>query len=180
MKDKVGPILIVIVLIAAVAATTASWFIWKQDEKNRIGVSFETNGADTECITYSTSQNNNQLLIPVSNKEKGYITSVDIVQNCNVNLYADFKLKLDKLPQELKNKSFKYIFTENSKIIEEDNFEGKKQGEILTIATNQKIENISKNYKLYLWIDGNENNDNSMQNKHYEFSLEANIIEKNE
>lgn len=178
MKDKMGPILIVLVLIAAVVATTYSWFFWKTNEDDRIGLNFETNGANSECITYSVSQTGSKTLIPVTTKEKGYITSIDIAQTCDIDLYVDFKLKLDKLPVELKDETFKYTLIEGTRVVSEDSFEEKRQGETLTIATHELINNNPKNYKLYLWIDGNSENNNNMQEKHYEFNLEAVVTDK--
>ena len=64
---------------------------------------------------------------------------------------------------------------EGTRVISEEDFEEKKQGEILTIASDEPIQAESKNYKLYILIY-----DDNIKNKHYEFDLIADISYKKE
>lgn len=178
MKNKIGSILIVIVIIIAVIGTTYSWFSWKSKEENKIGVNFSTSGASSDCITYSTNTSGNPILIPTSTKEKGYITTIEIAQTCNVNLYVDLNLTLTKFPTALRDASFKYTLVEGSTIIGEGNFADKSQGTTFKIATRQLLTTSPKTYTLYLWIDGNLDNNSAMQNQEYEFNLDASVTDE--
>lgn len=178
MKNKLGPILIVIVIVLAVVGSTYSWFYWQANEANRIGVNFSTSGASDECITYSTTNSGNPILIPTSVKEKGYVTTVQVAQTCNTNFYVDLNLKLNKLPANLKHQSFKYTLTDGSTVIGEGDFVSSNQGSTIKVATRQLLTTTPKTYTLYLWIDGNQSNPNTMQNQEYQFDLVATITDE--
>lgn len=170
MKDKIGPILIVVVLVFSVIAFTYSWFTWINNEKNRTGVTFDTNSSNTNCIIYSITQNGNKKLIPVSNMEKGYITNINISNNCEDKLVTDINLKIKTITQNLKNKNFKYSFMLNDELIKEGDFTDIRQEETLTLATKQELTKEEKNYKLYLWIDSTKNNI-PLKNHNYQFEI---------
>ncbi len=178
MKNKIGPIIIVLIIIVAVVSSTYSWFSWKTSEEEEIGVNFSTSGASSECITYSATTTGNNILVPTSNKEKGYITNIEISQSCNTNLYADLDLHLTQLPNNLKQESFKYTLTENDQIISEGNFANAQENDILKITQHQLLTSNTRNFTLYLWIDGNMSNPNTMQNQEYSFNLVANVTDE--
>ena len=178
MKNKIGPVLIVLIIVVAVVGSTYSWFSWQTSEDEKIGVDFSTSGASSDCITYSTSTSGEEILIPVSAKEKGYITNIEIAQTCNTDLYADFDLNLTSFPTNLKDQSFKYTLVENNIVVGEGDFSNATQGDIIKLAQNQLISSTTRNYTLYLWIDGNLNNPNTMQNQEYNFNLVANVTDE--
>jgi len=178
MKNKIGPILIVIVIILAVVGSTYSWFQWQSSQEDRIGVEFSTSGASADCITYSTSTSGNPILIPTATKEKGYITTIEVAQTCDTNFYVDLNLTLTKFPTVLSDASFEYVLMEGTTIVAEGDFNGKVQGQTYKIATRQLLTTTPKTYKLYLWINGNETNDNNMQNQEYQFDLNATITDE--
>lgn len=178
MKNKIGSILILIVIIIAVVGSTYSWFQWKSSEEDKIGVDFSTSGASADCITYSTTTTGNPILIPTSTKEKGYITIIEVAQTCNTNFYVDLNLTLTTFPSPLKDSSFKYSLMDGTTILTEDSFEDKTEGQTVKIATRQLLTTTPKTYTLYLWIDGNQNNNNTMQNQEYKFDLTATVTDE--
>ena len=178
MKNKIGPILIVIVIILAVVGSTYSWFQWQSSQEDRIGVEFSTSGASADCITYSTTTSGSPKLIPTSTKEKGYITTIEVAQTCNTDFYVDLNLTLTKFPTVLSSTSFEYVLMENTTTISSGDFSGKVEGQTFKLATRQLLTTTPKTYKLYLWINGNESNDNSMQNQEYQFDLNATITDE--
>lgn len=177
MKSKIGAILAVIVIIIAVIGSTYSWFMWRSQEENNIGINFTTTGSSAECITYKTTSVGSPNLIPVSAKEKGYLTNIEIAQTCNTDMIVDLDLTLTTLPTELINSTFKYTLVNDGNVIE-NNFSTKHQGDTFTLISNQPITATKKTYKLYLWIDGNSSNPSTMQNKQYRFDLVARVTDE--
>lgn len=179
MRNTIGLILGVIVLILSIFASTYSWLIWKSNEVYRTGVNFSANGLGSECITYSTSQMGNSKLTPVKSKKSGYITTINISQSCGSDLYVDFKLKIVSLDSGLKDESFKYVLLGKTSVIGEGNFLDKRQGETITIATHQLLTDTPTSYRFYLWMDGNLENSDDMQSKNYEFDLNVSTTDMN-
>ena len=64
---------------------------------------------------------------------------------------------------------------EGTSLVGSGNFEGKTQGQVITIATNQYIDDLyniyTSKYKLYIWIDGSMDNPLSMGGKSFLFKL---------
>lgn len=177
MRNTIGIILGVIVFVLSVFAFTYSWLTWKSNELYRTGVNFTTSGPSSECISYSTSQSGNSKLLPVGDRRRGYITTINVSQTCDTDLYVDFKLKLTTLDSGLKDESFKYVLMGETSVIGEGNFLDKRQGETITIATHQLLTDTPVSYRFYLWIDGNLDNSDDMQNKNYEFDLNVSLTD---
>ena len=179
MKNKIGYILVVIVIIIAVIATTYSWFTWKKDENRRIGLNITTSGPKSECIVYSTSyKSGSKNLVPVSSREKGYITNINISKNCNSDIYVDFKLKIKDLAPTLKKEAFKYALVKNNDTIGIGDFKDAKKEDTINVASGEEITSDLKNYEFYLWIDESSNSNLQIQNQKYEFDLSINVTDE--
>ena len=178
MKNKIGPIVIVLIIIIAVVGSTYSWFYWKTSDDERIGVDFSTSGGSEECITYFTSASGDPTLIPASSKERGYIVTVELAQTCNTDLYIDLDLNLTSFPISLKQESFKYALVEDNNVISEGNFVSASQGAVIKLAENELLTSTKRTFKLYIWIDGNIDNPKDMQNQDYHFDLVAKLTDE--
>ena len=117
----------------------------------------------------------NGKLKPVSSKEEGLIKEIEVNlhKTCNndtavMNLY----LSLDLLPTTLQENTFVYeLYNGNNERISSGNFSDKKQGDIITLASNEIVTSDVSIYTLYIYIDGNRDNPITMSNNNFRFNI---------
>ena len=117
----------------------------------------------------------NGKLKPVSSKEEGLIKEIEVNlhKTCNndtavMNLY----LSLDLLPTTLQENTFVYeLYNGNNERISSGNFSDKKQGDIITLASNEIVTSDVSIYTLYIYIDGNRDDPISMTNQNFRFNI---------
>ena len=117
----------------------------------------------------------NSKLKPVSSKEEGLIKEVEVNlhKTCNndtavMNLY----LSLDLLPVALQENTFVYeLYNGNNERISSGNFSDKKQGDTITLASNEIVTSDVSIYTLYIYIDGNRDNPITMTNQNFRFNI---------
>ena len=117
----------------------------------------------------------NGKLKPVSSKEEGLIKEIEVNlhKTCNndtavMNLY----LSLDLLPTTLQENTFVYeLYNGNNERISSGNFIDKKQGDIITLASNEIVTSDVSIYTLYIYIDGNRDNPITMSNNSFRFNI---------
>ena len=117
----------------------------------------------------------NSKLKPVSSKEEGLIKEIEVNlhKTCNndtavMNLY----LSLDLLPIALQENTFVYeLYNGNNERISSGNFSDKKQGDTITLASNEIVTSNVSIYTLYIYIDGNRDNPITMTNQNFRFNI---------
>ena len=117
----------------------------------------------------------NGKLKPVSSKEEGLIKEIEVNlhKTCNndtavMNLY----LSLDLLPTALQENTFVYeLYNGNNERISSGNFSDKKQGDTITLASNEIVTSNVSIYTLYIYIDGNRDNPITMSNNNFRFNI---------
>ena len=117
----------------------------------------------------------NSKLKPVSSKEEGLIKEIEVNlhKTCNndtavMNLY----LSLDLLPTTLQENTFVYeLYNGNNERISSGNFSDKKQGDTITLASNEIVTSNVSIYTLYIYIDGNRDNPITMSNNNFRFNI---------
>ena len=117
----------------------------------------------------------NSKLKPVSSKEEGLIKEIEVNlhKTCNndtavMNLY----LSLDLLPTALQENTFVYeLYNGNNERISSGNFSDKKQGDTITLASNEIVTSNVSIYTLYIYIDGNRDNPITMTNQNFRFNI---------
>ena len=117
----------------------------------------------------------NGKLKPVSSKEEGLIKEIEVNlhKTCNndtavMNLY----LSLDLLPTALQENTFVYeLYNGNNERISSGNFSDKKQGDTITLASNEIVTSDVSIYTLYIYIDGNRDNPITMSNNNFRFNI---------
>ena len=117
----------------------------------------------------------NSKLKPVSSKEEGLIKEIEVNlhKTCNndtavMNLY----LSLDLLPTTLQENTFVYeLYNGNNERISSGNFSDKKQGDTITLASNEIVTSDVSIYTLYIYIDGNRDNPITMSNNNFRFNI---------
>ena len=170
MKNK-GIVYLIVgsicIIILALGITTA-WFTWRSSINT--DVTFNVNGLD---IINTNIDIVGKELYPTIDKENGIVEEFTVKQNNDIGtpVCSDFTLTLTTLPTELQHKSFKYKLYNGTNLVGSGNFEGKMQGQVITIATSQPITSEISTYKLYIWIDGNMDNPLSMGGKSFLFKL---------
>ena len=117
----------------------------------------------------------NSKLKPVSSKEEGLIKEIEVNlhKTCNndtavMNLY----LSLDLLPTALQENTFVYeLYNGNNERISSGNFSDKREGDTITLASNEIVTSNVSIYTLYIYIDGNRDNPISMTNQNFRFNI---------
>ena len=117
----------------------------------------------------------NSKLKPVSSKEEGLIKEVEVNlhKTCNndtavMNLY----LSLDLLPVALQENTFVYeLYNGNNERISSGNFSDKREGDTITLASNEIVTSNVSIYTLYIYIDGNRDNPITMTNQNFRFNI---------
>ena len=86
-----------------------------------------------------------------------------------MNLY----LELATFPTELAESSFVYELYKNSGTspVIKGNFSGRKEGDTITLLSNQILNTSKDTYTLYIYIDGTQDNPGTMAGKNFLFKL---------
>ena len=167
-KYKLYMILGIVLLVLSIAGSLA-YYVWS---------SSTTSIAGNLClpeIYFTGGATINGKLKPVSSKEEGLIKEIEVNlhKTCNndtavMNLY----LSLDILPTTLQENTFVYeLYNGNNERISSGNFSDKKQGDTITLASNEIVTSDVSIYTLYIYIDGNRDNPITMSNNSFRFNI---------
>ena len=167
-KYKLYMILGIILLVLSITGSLA-YYVWS---------SSTTSIAGNLClpeIYFTGGATINGKLKPVSSKEEGLIKEIEVNlhKTCNndtavMNLY----LSLDLLPTTLQENTFVYeLYNCNNERISSGNFSDKKQGDTITLASNEIVTSNVSIYTLYIYIDGNRDNPITMTNQNFRFNI---------
>ena len=169
-KYKLYMILGIIVLVLSVGSSFA-YYIWKSTSNAVVSLN-----VCTPTITFAGGSTINGVdMIPVLTKEEGTIKDIEVKKNstCNRDVTMNLYLELTTFPTELSDSSFKYELYKNSETmaIASDNFSNKKEGDTITLLSNQILNTSKDTYTLYIYIDGNVDNPGTMAGKNFLFKL---------
>ena len=167
-KYKLYMILGIILLVLSITGSLA-YYVWS---------SSTTSISGNLClpeIYFTGGATINGKLKPVSSKEEGLIKEIEVNlhKTCNndtavMNLY----LSLDLLPTTLQENTFVYeLYNGNNERISSGNFSDKKQGDTITLASNEIVTSNVPIYTLYIYIDGNRDNPITMSNNNFRFNI---------
>ncbi len=169
-KYKLYMILGIIVLVLSVGSSFA-YYIWKSTSNALVNLNI-----CTPTITFAGGSTINGVdMIPVLTKEDGTIKEIEVKKNstCNRDVTMNLYLELTTFPTELSDSSFKYELYKNSETmaIASGNFANKKEGDTITLLSNQILNTSKDTYTLYIYIDGNVDNPGTMAGKNFLFKL---------
>ena len=167
-KYKLYMIFGIVLLVLSITGSLA-YYVWS---------SSTTSIAGNLClpeIYFTGGGTINGKLKPVSSKEEGLIKEIEVNlhKTCNndtavMNLY----LSLDLLPTALQENTFVYeLYNGNNERISSGNFSDKKQGDTITLASNEIVTSDVSIYTLYIYIDGNRDNPITMSNNNFRFNI---------
>ena len=169
-KYKLYMILGIIVLVLSVGSSFA-YYIWKSTSNALVNLN-----VCTPTITFAGGSTINGVdMIPVLTKEEGTIKDIEVKKNstCNKDVTMNLYLELTTFPTELAESSFVYELYKNSETmaIASGNFSNKKEGDTITLLSNQILNTSKDTYTLYIYIDGNVDNPGTMAGKNFLFKL---------
>ena len=169
-KYKLYIIIGVSILILSVGGTLA-YYIWSSNTNAIVNTE-----VCTPTVTFAGGSTINGVdMIPVLTKEEGTIKDIEVKKNstCNRDVTMNLYLELTTFPTELSDSSFKYELYKNSETmaIASGNFANKKEGDTITLLSNQILNTNKDTYTLYIYIDGNVDNPGTMAGKNFLFKL---------
>ncbi len=169
-KYKLYMILGIIVLVLSVSSSFA-YYIWKSSTNALVNLN-----VCTPTVTFAGGSTINGVdIVPVLTKEEGTIKDIEVKKNstCNRDVTMNLYLELTTFPTELSDSSFKYELYKNSETmaIASGNFSNKKEGNTITLLSNQILNTSKDTYTLYIYIDGNVDNPSTMAGKNFLFKL---------
>ena len=169
-KYKLYMILGITVLVLSVGSSFA-YYIWKSSTNALVNLN-----VCTPTITFAGGSTINGVdIVPVLTKEGGTIKDIEVKKNstCNRDVTMNLYLELTTFPTELSDSSFKYELYKNSETmaIASGNFANKKEGDTITLLSNQILNTSKDTYTLYIYIDGNVDNPSTMAGKNFLFKL---------
>ena len=160
----------VIVVIGSISSY--AYVTWRgRDESGAL----TTTIGDLATVTFEKGVHlNSDNLTPVLNYEDGVYLTFNIDKKIDTEVYMKSHLTINEIDQNLISKALKYILLKSEDNI---NFENIATGDFSNIENNElklledyKLETDITYYKLYIYIDGRQNNTN-MANKTIDVSL---------
>ena len=168
-KRFVLSIIGVFLLIMLVGTATYAWFKWRSTAQENVNVNLTV----TSVITFIGGPDINGYLDPAYSYLGGTRKDVKITSELpgsTFNLY----MKINKLPDELKEDFFLWAIYKGNEYIEGGNFDNSNAGDNVTLLLDREIPvDTYDTYSLYLWLDAEEDYDSSIANKIVDFSLYA-------
>ena len=167
-KYKLYMIFGIVLLVLSITGSLA-YYVWSSSTTSIVG------NLCLPEIYFTGGATINGKLKPVSSKEEGLIKEIEVNlhKTCNndtavMNLY----LSLDLLPTALQENTFVYeLYNGNNERISSGNFSDKKQGDTITLASNEIVTSDVSIYTLYIYIDGNRDNPITMSNNNFRFNI---------
>ena len=169
MKKKHIIVGCLLVIGAIALGSTLAWWTWSTSTNEQTNVVVTVGGI---TINYEDGENiTNNNLIPTSTKEKGI--SKNITVSSTGQVYLDLNMAVVTLDDGLKDASFKYEIYNGSNLVTGGNFANSNAGDNIVLLSGVEVTSSSTTYTLYIWIDGNMGNPNTMYNQSFEFRLNA-------
>ena len=165
-NNKRKLILSLVLLTSVVLLGTFAWYVWSSKDNTSMNVTI----GDLADVSFKTGNDINITnLSPSFNYDDGAITEFSIrkKKGLTTDLYTNIYLDITSISDTLKSPSFKYELLSSSdgntyNNVSSGNFQDASIGK-LNILVDTPLADGKTYYKLYIWIDGNEENDTSMQ-----------------
>ncbi len=157
----IGIFILMITLVGGVG--TYAWFTWKSTSNTSLTMNV---GKLADVIFTSGNNISTSTLSPVFNYTDGEVTTFSINNKDTTGTIINYgvNLNITSIATELKSTSLKYVLLKNNTIVQEGDFSTISTGST-TIYSDSISTSGTTNYKFYLYIDGNIENNTSMINK---------------
>ena len=165
----------ILIIGAIMVGSSLAWWTWSTSSNEQTNVVVTVGGI---TINYEDGENiTNNNLIPTSTKEKGI--SKNITVSSTGQVYLDLNMAVVTLDDGLKDASFKYEIYNGNDLVKSGNFANSNVGDNITLLGGVTVNSTPTTYTLYIWIDGNMPNPNTMYNQNFEFRLNADATDEN-
>ena len=169
-KNKLYIAIGIIILVLLVGGTLA-YYIWKSTSNALVNLNI-----CTPTVTFAGGSTINGVdMIPVLTKEEGTIKDIEVKKNstCNRDVTMNLYLELTTFPTELSDSSFVYELYKNNETdpVVKGDFSNSKEGDTITLLSNQVLNSSKDTYTIYIYIDGNVDNPSTMAGKNFLFKL---------
>ncbi len=174
MKKKHIIVGCLLVIGAIALGSSLAWWTWSTSSNEQTNVVVTVGGI---TINYEDGENiTNNNLIPTSTKEKGI--SKNITVGSTGQVYLDLNMAVVTLDSGLKDASFKYEIYKGNDLVTGGNFLNSNVGDNIALLSGVEVTSSPTTYTLYIWIDGNMDNPNTMYNQDFEFKLNASATDE--
>ena len=176
--SKGKEILAILLLTLVIGTGTLAWIVWSSKDNTKMNVTI----GDLADVSFKTGNDINiNNLSPSFYYDDGALTEFSIRKKkglkwpLNTNIYLD----ITSISDELKNDSFKYVLLSSSdgntyEEVTSGSFKDASVGK-LSIVTDSPLTDGKTYYKFYIWIDGNNENNETMQGKSLKASLNVEV-----
>ena len=165
---------IFLVIGAIMVGSSLAWWTWTTSSNEQTNVVVTVGGITIDYEDGENITNNN--LIPTSTKEKGI--SKNITVSSTGQVYLDLNMAVVTLDDGLKDVSFKYEIYNGNDLVKGGNFANSNVGDNIELLSGVAVTSTPTTYTLFIWIDGNMSNPNSMYNQNFEFRLNASATDE--
>lgn len=172
--------ILLIVFILSMLGSFA-YFSWGSDTSSNTNVSFDV-VVETVYIEYDAGSDiEGANLYPVDDKSDGISKDITVKTDKVSSKPVTFNLYLDltDVPEELMDDSFKWAIYRDNELVASDSITknivecSKNNTNHIVLVNNETVDTTLKKYTLYLWIDGNMTNPDTMMNKSFKVKLHA-------
>ena len=176
--SKGKEILAILLLTLVIGTGTLAWIVWSSKDNTKMNVTI----GDLADVSFKTGNDINiSNLSPSFYYDDGALTEFSIrkkkglTTELNTNIYLD----ITSISDELKNDNFKYVLLSSSdgntyNEVISSSFKDASVGK-LSIVTDNPLTDGKTYYKFYIWIDGNNENNETMQGKSLKGTLNVDV-----
>ena len=176
--SKGKEILAILLLTLVIGTGTLAWIVWSSKDNTKMNVTI----GDLADVSFKSGNDINiSNLSPSFYYDDGVLTefSIRTKKGLAAELYTNIYLDITSISDELKNDSFKYVLlgsidgnTYNE--VASGSFKDASVGKLSIVE--DSILDFDKTYcKFYIWIDGNNENNTTMQGKSLKASLNVEV-----
>lgn len=158
-------ILVIMLIILTIAASTYAWFTWSSTNNTSVTMSIGSIGDVVFTSGNDISANN---LGPVFSYTDGEKTTFTIKNRSTTDSFEYVvKINITTIADSLKSNSLKYKLLKGSTQVAEGNFSSATSGSSMSIYTGTMVASTAATeFTLYIYIDGNIENNTSMMNNY--------------
>ena len=176
--SKGKEILAILLLTLVIGTGTLAWIVWSSKDNTKMNVTI----GDLADVSFKSGNDINiSNLSPSFYYDDGALTEFSIrkkkglTTELNTNIYLD----ITSISDELKNDNFKYVLLSSSdgntyNEVISSSFKDASVGK-LSIVTDSPLTDGKTYYRFYIWIDGNNENNETMQGKSLKGTLNVEV-----
>ena len=176
--SKGKEILAILLLTMVIATGTFAWIVWSSKDNTKMNVTI----GDLADVSFKTGNDINiSNLSPSFYYDDGALTEFSIrkKKGLTTELNTSIYLDITSISDELKNDNFKYVLLSSSdgntyNEVISSSFKDASIGK-LSIVTDSPLTDGKTYYKFYIWIDGNNENNETMQGKSLKGTLNVEV-----